>query len=122
MKSQDQILLEAAYERMNVTSDKEFSYYSGKNEDVMFLEGLDVPNLQRKVKEEGKRFKTVHIAFKNEEAKKRFLNQSNLDPSLIKQVETKKTAVDFGYPDAPGHDYYVFDSYQDFTHCALIPF
>jgi hypothetical protein len=121
MKSQDQILLEQAYERMNVTSDQEFSYFSGRPEDVMFLEGLDVPNLKRKV-EGGNRFKTSHVAFKNEDSIKRFLNQTNLDPSLQKQIQAKGTAVGNNYPDTSGHDYYVFDTPQDFTHIALIPF
>ena len=97
MKSKDQQLLEEAYEKMNVASDEqEFSYYSGPAEDVMFLKDLDAPNLRRKV-EEGKRFKTAFIA-------------------------SKKEAVNYGYPDVAGHDYYVFYSPQDFAHAALIPF
>jgi hypothetical protein len=97
MKSKDQQLLEEAYEKMNVTSDdKEFSYYSGPAEDIMFLADMDAPNLARKV-EEGKQFKTAFVAY-------------------------KKDAVKYGgYPDVSGH-YYVFYSPQDFAHAALIPF
>jgi hypothetical protein len=97
MKSKDQQLLEEAYGKMNVTSDdKEFSYYSGPAEDIMFLADMDAPNLARKV-QEGKQFKTAFVAH-------------------------KKDAVNYGYPDGSGHDYYIFYSPQDFAHAALIPF
>ena len=97
MKTKDQQLLEEAYEKTNVTSDdQEFSYYSGPAEDVMFLSDMDASNLARKV-EGGKRFKTAFVAY-------------------------KKDAVNYGYPDVSGHDYYVFYSPQDFASAALIPF
>lgn len=76
--------------------DQNFSYYIGPSNDVLFLDDLDVPTLKRKV-EEGERFKTVHIA-------------------------TRKDAVNYGYPDQPGHEFYVFYEKQDFTRTALIPF
>lgn len=96
MKSKDQHLLEEAYKSVNENEEQNFSYYSGPAEDVMFLDDLNVDNLKRKVTQEGKHFKTVFIA-------------------------TRKDAVNYGYPDEPGHEFYVFYDQQDFVHPALIP-
>jgi hypothetical protein len=97
MKSKDQQLLEEAYEKMNVTSDdKEFSYYSGPEEDIMYIDDLNPAQLKRKMLQEDKRFKTVFVAY-------------------------RKDAVNYGYPDVPSHAYYVFYTPQDFAHPALIP-
>jgi hypothetical protein len=96
MKSRDQILLEEAYGKTNTTTDQEFSYYSGPREDIMFVDDLDSPNLKRKMLQEGKMFKTVHLAPRDE-------------------------AVNYGYPDVKSHEFYVFYEPQDFTEPALIP-
>jgi hypothetical protein len=96
MKSKDQQLLEEAYTKINESSDQEYSYYSGPAEDILFLDDMeDCSNLKRKM-EEGKTFKTVFVA-------------------------SKADAVNYGYPDEGGHEYYVFYTPQDFTHAALIP-
>lgn len=96
MKSKDQILLEEAYKTINESPEQNFSYYSGPAEDVMLIDNLDVPNLKRKMTQEGKMFKTVYIA-------------------------SREDAVNYNYPDEQGHDYYVFYEAQDFTKPALIP-
>jgi hypothetical protein len=98
MKGKDQQLLEEAYTKIveEVSTEQEFSYYSGPTEDIMFLNDMeDVSNLKRKV-QDGKHFKTAFVAF-------------------------RKDAVNYGYPDQSGHEYYVFYTPQDFTHAALIP-
>jgi len=96
MKSKDQQLLEEAYSKINEEENQNFSYYSGPSEDVMFLADLNVDELKRKVEQEGKQFKTAYVAY-------------------------KKDAVNYGYPDEPGHEYYVFYDKQDFVQSALIP-
>jgi len=97
MKSKDQQLLEEAYRTINESPEQEFSYYSGPVEDIIFLDDMvDGSNLKRKV-QEGKRFKTAYVA-------------------------NRKDAVNYGYPDEAGHDYYVFYTPQeDFARPALIP-
>jgi hypothetical protein len=96
MKTKDQQLLEEAYNSINESPEQEFSYYSGPAEDIMFLDDLqDVSNLKRKV-QEGNHFKTAFVAL-------------------------KKDAVNYGYPDESGHEYYIFYTPQDFAHPALIP-
>jgi len=76
--------------------EQDYSYYTGSDGDVLFLDDLHVPTLKRKV-EEGEQFKTVHVA-------------------------TRKDAVNYGYPNEAGHNFYVFYQKQDFTRPALIPF
>ena len=81
---------------INEEEEQDFSYYSGPAEDVMFLDDLkDASNLKRKV-EGGKTFKTAFVA-------------------------SKTDAVNYGYPEQSGHQYYVFYTPQDFTRPALIP-
>lgn len=94
MKKFDTLLESFLKEEEN--EDQDFSYYSGPEQDVLFVDDLDVSTLKRKV-EEGEQFKTVHIA-------------------------SRKDAVNYGYPDEVGHNFYVFYSKQDFTKPALIPF
>jgi len=93
MKNFDTLLETFLKEEEN---DQDFSYYVGRLNDVLFLDDLDVPTLKRKV-EEGEQFKTVHVA-------------------------TRKDAVNYGYPDQSGHEFYIFYTKQDFTRPALIPF
>jgi hypothetical protein len=78
------------------SSEQDFSYYTGSAQDVLFLDDLDVPTLKRRV-EEGEQFKTVHIA-------------------------TRREAVNYGYPNESGHQFYIFYQEQDFTKPGLIPF
>jgi hypothetical protein len=96
MKSQFDQLFTEAYEKLDVTSDQEFSYYTGPERDIMFVDDIDVPNLKRMMGE-GKMFKTVYLA-------------------------NRENAVNYGYPDVSGNKYYVFYTPQDFTQPALIPF
>jgi len=99
MKSKDQQLLEEAYTKtkINEEQEQEFSYYTGPAEDVMFLDDMeDVSNLKRRI-QEGKRFKTAFVA-------------------------SRADAVNYGYPDQSGHEYYIFYAPQDFAQPALIPF
>jgi len=77
--------------------EQNFSYYSGPVEDVMFIDDLDASNLKRKILVEGKQFKTVHVA-------------------------RREDAVKYDYPNESGHVFYVFYEPQDFTKPALIPF
>jgi hypothetical protein len=93
MKKFDTLLESFLKEEDN--EDQDFSYYTGPSNDVLFLDDLDALTLKRKV-EEGEQFKTVHVA-------------------------TRKDAVNYGYPDQSGHDFYIFYTKQDFTKPALIP-
>lgn len=98
MKNKDQILLENLYSSVlneDENEDQDFSYFTGKDDEVLFLDDLDVDTLKRHV-EEGHQFKTVHAA-------------------------TRKSAVNYGYPDVAGHNFYIFYQKQDFTRPALIP-
>ena len=96
MKLQFDQLFTETYEKLDVTSDMEFSYYTGPERDVMFLDSMDVSNLERMMAE-GKMFKTVYLA-------------------------RREDAVNYGYPDQSGSKFYVFYAPQDFTQAALIPF
>jgi hypothetical protein len=93
MKKFDTLLESFLKEEEN--EDQDFSYYTGQEEEVMFLDNLDTDTLKRRV-EEGNSFKTVHVA-------------------------TRKDAVNYGYPDQSGHNFYIFYTKQDFTNPALIP-
>ena len=95
MKSRFDQLFNEAYEKLDVTSDQEFSYYTGPERDIMFVDDIDVSNLKRMM-DEGKMFKTVYLA-------------------------RREDAVNYGYPNVSGIMYYVFYTAQDFAQPALIP-
>jgi hypothetical protein len=77
--------------------DQDFSYYTGPSESVLFLKDLESQiGRLRSMVENGENFKTVHVA-------------------------TREDAKGYGYPDEPGHEFYIFYAAQDFTKPALIP-
>jgi hypothetical protein len=96
MKLQFDQLFNEAYEKLDVTSDREFRYYTGPERDIMFVDDMDVSNLKRMM-DEGKMFKTVYLARREDAVKKG------------------------DYPDVSGIMYYVFYTAQDFAQPALIP-
>ena len=92
----EEVLNELAEDLSDVSSDDDFSYYTGPDESVIFLEDeMNVADLRRKM-EEGEHYKTVYIA-------------------------TRRDAVNYGYPNESGHKFYVFYQKNDFAKPALIP-